>query len=396
MSMIDPIIAVYYVKTVGLNPFQLVLVGMISQGSAFIFQVPTGVVADLYSRKLSIIMGVFCVGLCFVIEGMLPFLIAIAVAEVIRGLGRTFIDGAMEAWIADEIGMARVGPAFIRYAQVQQASALIGTIAGVGLATIQLNVPILLGGSAMVVLAGMLILIMPEHGFTPEPRHERSPMGAAIHTMRAGARSISGRPLLVTFMAIWGIMGLATEGLDRLWEAHLLANFAFPELGNLDSVAWFGAINITFMLLSLAGSEVVRRKLDLQDHAAIERFMFALSAIRIVSVIWFGLSGDFGSAVIAYLIMEVCRRISQPVFTGWLNRQVDSRYRATVFSFGGQIDSIGQLAGGPLIGLIGTYASLRAAMVGAGLLLAPILPLLLRASRQGQLRAEQTSTTDEA
>jgi hypothetical protein len=49
---------------------------------------------------------------------------------------------------------------------------------------------------------------------------------------------------------------------------------------------------------------------------------------------------------------------------------------------GGQSNAIGQVAGGPAIGLIGTVVSLRAAMVAAGLALAPALLLYGRALRQ--------------
>ena len=44
--------AVYYVTEVGMSPLQLVLVGTFMEVSIFVFEVPTGVVADTYSRRL--------------------------------------------------------------------------------------------------------------------------------------------------------------------------------------------------------------------------------------------------------------------------------------------------------------------------------------------------------
>ena len=38
---------VYQATVVGLNPFQLVLVGAVLESTTFIFEVPTGIVADL-------------------------------------------------------------------------------------------------------------------------------------------------------------------------------------------------------------------------------------------------------------------------------------------------------------------------------------------------------------
>ena len=64
---------VYQVEVVGLNALELVLVGTILEITAFCFEIPTGVVADLVSRRLSIVIGFALVGVGFVVEGSLPF-----------------------------------------------------------------------------------------------------------------------------------------------------------------------------------------------------------------------------------------------------------------------------------------------------------------------------------
>jgi DHA3 family tetracycline resistance protein-like MFS transporter len=46
---------VYQAQTVGLNPLQLVLAGTVQQGVVFLFQTPTGILADMYSRRWAIV-----------------------------------------------------------------------------------------------------------------------------------------------------------------------------------------------------------------------------------------------------------------------------------------------------------------------------------------------------
>jgi DHA3 family tetracycline resistance protein-like MFS transporter len=210
---------------------------------------------------------------------------------------------------------------------------------------------------------------------------------SAVATFRQGLGEIRVRPLLGTLMALWLVLALSTEGLDRLWEAHLLANFALPTIGSLSPVIWFGAINVAFMLLSVAANEVARRRVDLADDAAVARALAFICVLRIAGVVLFGLATSFALAVLGYLTTEVFRRVSQPLFTGWVNRHVDPRVRATLLSMGGEVDAVGQLTGGPAIGLVGQLVSLRAAMVVAGLTLVPALPLLARARRQATVRA---------
>jgi DHA3 family tetracycline resistance protein-like MFS transporter len=46
-----------------------------------------------------------------------------------------------------------------------------------------------------------------------------------------------------------------------------------------------------------------------------------------------------------------------------------------------QADAIGQISGGPLVGIIGNSLSIRAALVTSGLMLSPVLPLYALARR---------------
>ena len=111
---------VYYVNGVGLDPLQLVLVGTTLEATAFLFEIPTGIIADVYSRRLSILVGHFLLGVGFLLVGALPLFGVLLVAQVITGVGYTFLSGATEAWLADEIGEAHVGTALIRARQLER------------------------------------------------------------------------------------------------------------------------------------------------------------------------------------------------------------------------------------------------------------------------------------
>jgi DHA3 family tetracycline resistance protein-like MFS transporter len=96
--------SLYEATVAGLTPVQLILVGTALEISAFVFEVPTGIVADVYSRRLSIIIGYVLMGLGFLVEGFFPAFLPILLAQIIWGLGYTFTSGATQAWITDEIG----------------------------------------------------------------------------------------------------------------------------------------------------------------------------------------------------------------------------------------------------------------------------------------------------
>ncbi len=128
-GLIYTVVAVYYVSVVRMNPLQLVLVGTVLEATILVFEVPTGAFADAFSRRTSVVLGQLLFGLAFVLEGLVPLVAMILVAEAIRGVGESFTSGALQALVAGEVGEAHLGHVFLRGAQVGRAGFLVG-IAG--------------------------------------------------------------------------------------------------------------------------------------------------------------------------------------------------------------------------------------------------------------------------
>lgn len=384
-QMVFTVSAVYRIETAHLNPLQLVLTGTALEVAVLLFQVPTGLVADVFSRRLAVITGIFLIGAGFLLEGAIARFETILVAQVIWGTGDTFVSGAAEAWISDEIGAAAVGAVYLRGSQAAQLGGLVGIGCSVVLASIRLNLPILVGGALFGVLGLLLLAVMREHGFTPARHGENSSWQQMQRTLRNGMETVRVKPVLITILGIGVIAGMSSEGFDRLWAVIFLKNLTFPELGRLDPVVWFGIINAVARLLTIAATEIVRRRLDATSHIAVAWTLFAMYALLMVSVVAFGLSGNFGLALGTYWSVYMLRRSSEPLYLAWVNQSLEPSVRATVLSLSTQMDALGQIAGGPTLGVLAQTVSVRAAIVAAGALLSPALALFARTVRREKL-----------
>jgi DHA3 family tetracycline resistance protein-like MFS transporter len=373
---------VYEAKVIGLTPLQLVLVGTTLETACFLFEIPTGIVADLYSRRLSVMIGFFLIGIGFTIEGSLPFFAAVLLNQVIWGIGSTFTSGALEAWIVDEVGEERMGPVFLRGSQAGQVGGIAGILLSVALGSIALAIPVVIGGVAFVGLAIFLLLVMPETGFKPVPRGERTHWQSILSPLRDGLKLVRRRPLLLTFLAIVLVGGLYSEGYDRLWQAHLLRDLTLPALGSLNPVVWFGIIDIVAMLLVAGATEVIRRRLNTRNDKAVARMLIVSYGLLIAGLLVFALTVNIWIALAALWVVNIMRRSTDPVFSTWTNRHIDSNVRATVLSSFGQANALGQIGGGPFVGLIGDRLGIRAALSASAVLLSPVVWLIARASRQ--------------
>jgi DHA3 family tetracycline resistance protein-like MFS transporter len=329
-----------------------------------------------------------------ILEGSFPVFHSILMAQLCWGIGYTFTSGALDAWLVGEIGESNLPPVYLRGSQAAQVSAFVGIFAASGIANLGLNLPYFVGGGGMLLLAAFLVMAMPENHFRPARLEERSTLANMAATLKSGLTEIKKGPLLVTVMLIAFVAGLYSEPLDRLWEAHLLENFAFPDVSGMTAVYWFGLINATKTILSVGAIEVVRRRRMGVDQRSAVRLLFLQNLLLIVSLGMFGLASSFGAAVSAYHAVIVVRRTGGPVFSAWINRGIEPSVRATVLSTISQMDAVGQVAGGPVLGVIASRFGLRAAMVSAAVTLSPVLILLRRAANQPPAKNQLVAAID--
>jgi len=376
---------VYFVKTVGMSPLQLVLVGTFMELTVFFFEVPTGIVADVYSRRLSTIVGFVIMGLAIVFVGSIAEAWAVILGWSIWGFGYTFTSGATDAWLADEIGVDNIRPAYLRSAQLARVVSLFGIAASVGLGLVALWLPIAVGGCVIVAVGAALAVVMPETGFKPAERGEAE--GAArvmVRTGLTGARLVRRRPLLLLILAISASWGAWSEGYDRLSDAHLLRDVGLPSFLGLSFVVWFGLISAASLLLAIFVARPANRRLEQVGQLTVTWVLLALDVVLIASVVLFGLAGAFWLALVAMLFVNVARSLAMPLFTSWLNQSIEnSSVRATVMSITSQADAVGQWTGGPAIGAIGNAFGIRAALVTGAFFLSPAVALYGRALRHG-------------
>jgi DHA3 family tetracycline resistance protein-like MFS transporter len=388
-ALIGTVNMVYQVEVARLNPLQLVLVGTTLEVVAFLFQVPTGILADVYSRRLAVIAGVVLYGLAFILEGSFPVFDVILAVQVLFGIGAVMIDGAEQAWITGEVGDERAGHVFLRSTQAGLLGELVGAILSVAIASYRLNLAIVLGGVMSVLIGVYLLLFMPEQHFRPATQDELPSWKDVSQTFRNGVRVVRTSSVLLTILLIALFFGLYSEGVDRLSTAHLLADYHIPALWQFQPVVWFGVISVATTLLTLLASEIVRRRVDTARQRALIRAQLIANVAGIVSLLVFALAGNFFLALAALLSFNIYRSVNTPLFNTWFALNTDPKVRATVFSMSGQVDAIGQIAGGPPVGYIGTLFSLRAALVASSIILSPVLLLFAYASRKVKRAGEQ-------
>jgi DHA3 family tetracycline resistance protein-like MFS transporter len=375
------VMAVYLVRDLHFSPLQLVLMGTVMEATVFLFEVPTGVVADTYSRRLSLIVGYLGTGAAWVLVGLFSGPWLIIALWALWGFAYTFTSGAEQAWITDEVGVENVGAIFLRAARYGQAGAVVGLLLQVGVGTQSLRAGVILGGVFTIACGLACIALMPETGFQRRPREER---GSALAEMRttaaAGARYAWAAPAILLLIGVELFMGASSEAFDRLKEAHFLRDVGLPAVGDLSPVVWFGIFWLAGMLLNIAAIGSLIKRVERGNRQTSAQFLFAFTAFELVAMLVFALTGSTWLAIAGLLGVFFARNMAGPLYNTWLNQQItESSVRATVISLTGQSNAIGQAAGGPALGAVGNAWGIPAALAGGAAAIAPALGLFARA-----------------
>ncbi len=374
-SLVFTVNMVYQVEVIGLNPLQLILVGTTLEVACFLFEIPTGIVADIYSRKLSVIIGIVLIGLGFTLEGTVPRFAAVLVAQVLWGVGYTFISGAIDAWIAEEDKSISLDKIYIKGAQVGQIASIVGIILSTALGNFSIRLPIAAGGSLFIMLALFLFLYMPEDNFKPSAPEDLSTFRKMGHTLKSSMGFIKSKKIIILLLSVTLFYGLSSEGYDRLSTAHFLKDTMLPKLGKLQPVTWFGIFGIAGMLLSALAMQLIIKQLEKNNKLQSAGILLATNIFYILCMIVFALTRNFGLMLVAYLSTNMFRTINEPIFNAWLNNHIEDSARATVLSTNGQLNALGQILGGPIIGIIATKYSISMGIACTALLVTPVIVL---------------------
>ena len=347
-----------------------------------IFEVPTGVVADGWGRRVSFLLGTVTLAVSTYFYYLLWQLSAPfwwwAVVSVLLGLGFTFFSGAVEAWLVDALrfegyegGLEEV---LGRGVMVSGVAMLVGSVAGGVIAQItDLGVPFLIRVGVLLAMFVVAFRLMHDVGFTPE--RSAHPLRATRAVLRASTENgLKNPPVRYVMLAAPFSAGVGIYVFYAL-QPYLLELFGDPRAY---SVAGLAAAVV-------AGAEVLGGWLA----PRIRRLVRKRTTVLIISVgiaamilVVLGFTRVFWAALVLLTLWAVVDAASVPVRQAYLNDMIPSKQRATVLSFDSLIGSSGGVVVQPLLGRSADAYGYAASLAIGGVIQLIAVPFLLASRRQ--------------
>ena len=341
-----------------------------------LFEIPTGVVADMRGRRVSYLLGTVTLMLTTLVYLWMwrisaPFW-AWAITSAALGLGFTFFSGATEAWLVDALKAngfeGELERVFAKGQIVQGAAMLTGSVAGGVIAQFtNLGVPYLL--RAIVLGANFVgaLLLMRDEGFTPQHQSIRRELESSV-------RQGLGRPALRWIM----LASFFTDGIS-IYAFYAMQPYLLLLYGN-PKAYWVAGLAAAIVGAAQIGGGVLVPHLARRFPS---RTTVLLLAVVLTSVVLLavGLVPRFSVALVLMVLWGMIYATVSPVRQAYINDLIASSERATVLSFNSLMGSAGGIGAQPVLGRVADVYGYPVSYVITSAIQAIAIPFLWIAHR---------------
>ena len=336
----------------GLNNLEAFAANAFFTAGFVLFEIPTGVVADLRGRRASYLIGLITLAISTLLYLYMWYVAAPfwawALASLFLGLGFTFLSGAFEAWLADALEHAgekgKLEGVLAKGEIVEGAAMLVGSVAGGALAqATNLGAPYIVRAFLLALNFVSALFLMKDLGFTPSGGKR---VFAEIKTiLRASIKyGLGNRPVRWIMFAAPFTSGVSIYAFYAM-QPYLLELYG-------DSKA-YGIAGLAAAIV--AGAQIAGGFAVPYVARVFSRRTSALLVCEVISVVVLaviGLVPNFWVAVVLLVLWGLIFSAVIPIRQGYLNALIPSQQRATVLSFDSMFGSTGGVVVQPVLGKV--------------------------------------------
>jgi MFS family permease len=366
----------------GLNNTEAFAANAFFTAGFVIFEVPTGVIADLHGRKVSYLLGVITLALSTLLYLYMwrvtaPFW-AWALTSLLLGLGFTFFSGASEAWLVDALAHSgfkdKLESVLAKGEIVEGGAMLVGSVAGGVLAqTTNLGVPYLVRAGLLGINFVLAFLLMKDIGFKPA-RGQRAVNEIKTilkNSIKYGLRNPPVRWIMFAAPFTGGVTIYAFYAMQP-YLLELYGDERAYGVAGLAAAIVAGAQIAGGLLVPYLG-KIFRRRTSV---------LLVCEALSVVVLAVVGLIPNFWVVVVLLILWGLMFAAVMPIRQTYLNALIPSEQRATVLSFDSLFGSTGGVVFQPMLGRAADVWSYPASYMLSSTIQALSLPFTWLARRE--------------
>ncbi len=359
----------------GLNLFEVNIVILATVVTTFLFEVPTGAIADIFGRKVSCVCAYLMVALGLFIYAISNSLPAFIIAATIEAIALTLLSGAFEAWLVDNLEHnsydGSLTPIFAKENQITLIAGIVGVLIGSFLADNNSALPWLIGSFAMFLIGIAAAIFIKEEYFIKQNVSFKTGFESMKETMRTSVKYAKDNKA-VRFVLLTGVLLAFAIQAPAAQYQPLFSQFVPNKM-------WLGYLWATMSIAAFGGA-----RLSLWFSSKFENQKSAMVLLQIMIGLGIFLSGTLAifpialAAFVTFLFWMFASGILNPIRKEYLNKNISSQERATIISLLSMTATIGSAIGLILGGLLANHLSISVAWMFSGAALIILTLLIMR------------------
>lgn len=320
-SIFDDLVFIYPLYAVmfldfGLTAIQISIILTVWSATAFILEVPSGVLADKYSRKNILFLAQLSRIIGFAIWILFPTFIGFLIGFILWGIKSAFTSGTFEALVYDELKKFGRESEYTKIIGREKSISFVGfTIAGIG-ASFAIHYGyqfVLIISIISLAISAIAILLIPK-AKAVESTGERKYFEVLKEGLRQSVKNISILKLIIFISLVQALFG----ALDEYWS--IFANdVGLPKAGLGIFFTVFGAVQALASFIAY----------KFENHS--DKFFYGLFAVNGLLLVTASYLFNVPSLILL-LVFSLFFKLIDVVMQAKLQYSIDSATRATVSS----------------------------------------------------------------
>ncbi|MBW2981993.1 MFS transporter [Candidatus Woesearchaeota archaeon] len=372
-SVTEPIIIVYFaLKGFTFSELSFAIAAFFI--APFIFEVPTGVIADIFGRKFSVILSLMLMGAGAVLVPFISDPFFLTALFFFIGFSKTLSTGADEAWIVDNLKYNKksnlIQTFFVKVQSISAAAFVLSGLLSAGLMVLlgkevifQYQNISLIGYDLLwfVEAAGYFLtaifgLFITEH-FITKNIHPKHLIKHSIEKFKSGFSHSFDNPVIFHLILAAFFMVLAANIFGIVYQPFLI-DLGVPThyLGYTMSI--IGAVGIFIPFIAKKIFTFIKK----EKHY----LSFVVGAQAVLIFLAFFIVSPFAGLTLIIILANI-GGLGQPIERTYFQKYLKSKVRATVVSFESMFVHIGgaiaMVVGGFLADAVGPRATLAVSAI---------------------------------
>jgi len=350
-----PIIVLFF-QDLGLSYSQIFWVFTIGAAFSFIIEIPTGVIADLYGNRKSIIVSKFLIFVSFILFALSGGFIGLLIANLIYELGKSFRSGTETAYVYNYLSETPGAPSYTKikinqkfYARLSESlAALFG-----GFVAYKLGFSMVFYIAAIPALINFLQTLSWEKlNIEKGAVTKKFIWQDNLAFTRNSFKELRQNKVVVRIILNISLFSASFAALDK---------FIQPYMKNSGiELQYFGAIYAGSLILV---AFLVKFAAKLEDKIGGQKIMNYSSFAALIPLLILGFGTGAAWTVALFFIVLIIDNLRSPVANNLFHEQVSSENRATMGSILELVSSVNKLWILPIVGYMADIYSIKTAIL---------------------------------